>query len=232
MKFRIRRLPSSLLLKLRIAEHLILAHLGCDYVNFNQLETRAAGQGQKGGQVEWIRLILQLPLLFGGRSRAWAKKASSCSRPIRSRAILVPFKSIPPRLSSPLSRGSGHPVIHPAQQVDRGGGRHHAALQLTAIRAARAIPDAAEPEKGTHRGAKQPGLLPDLSRGRIGAVLPFVEPSAGSRARRCRQGPRQKGFSATVWQRALIDRLRPSGSLLHSGTRPQRVNPTTRRPCS
>jgi hypothetical protein len=59
------RFPSSLPLKLRIAELFILTHLGGDDVGFDQLETSAAGESQKIGQIEWIRLILQLPLQFG-----------------------------------------------------------------------------------------------------------------------------------------------------------------------
>ena len=42
-----------------------MTQLGGDDVGFDHLETSAAGKSQKVGQIEWIRLILQLPLQFG-----------------------------------------------------------------------------------------------------------------------------------------------------------------------
>jgi len=59
------RLRPGPLLQLLVAEALLLALLGGDHIGLLHGETGAVGQGQEGGEVEGVLVIVQLSVQLG-----------------------------------------------------------------------------------------------------------------------------------------------------------------------
>ncbi len=120
--------------------------------------------------------------------------------------------------SSPSGRSTG-------MRSWRGRIRPLAAVVITQ-QLSTSLPSA--PIQRSHRPASQNG---PPSRRRINRRF-SKKPSAGSRQRRWRQGPRKLAFWGTVSARALKGRWAARASLLHSGSSPQSTRAAWGWPCS